>query len=84
VGARATFLTLKANYNITATFKRPVFLSPSNSLALYGFTPAGHPQRPYQECLKNALDDANNNKNFVQLAPCDVNYSGLETPCLVP
>ncbi len=56
----------------------------SNSLALYGFTPAGHPQRAYQECLKTALDDGNNNKNFVQLAPCDVNYSGLETSCLAP
>ena len=40
--------------------------------------------RAIQECLKTALDDGNNNKNFVQSAPCDVNYSGLETSCLVP
>ena len=40
--------------------------------------------RTIQECLKTALDDGNNNKNFVQSAPCDVNYSGLETSCLVP
>lgn len=45
------------------------------------FDPAN---RTIQECLKTALDDGNNNKNFVQSAPCDVNYSGLETSCLVP
>ncbi len=38
------------------------------SLGSYGMTLAGHPQRSYQECLKNALDQANNNKNFV--VPC--------------
>jgi hypothetical protein len=36
----------------------------------YGFTPAGHTQRSYQECLKNALDHANNNLSFVQPKPC--------------
>ena len=54
---------------------------------------AGHPittaaldpaNRAIQECLKNTLDAANNNQNFVQAAPCEVNYSGLETSCLVP
>ena len=40
--------------------------------------------RPIQECLKNALDDGNNNKNFVQAEACDVNYSGLEPSCLLP
>ena len=34
--------------------------------------------------LKDALDDGNNNKNFVQAEACDVNYSGLETSCLLP
>jgi hypothetical protein len=38
--------------------------------------------RAIQECLKNALDDANNNKNFVQSSPCEVNYGGLEPSCL--
>jgi hypothetical protein len=33
-------------------------------------TPAGSPDRACQETLKNALDDANNNKNFVQSSPC--------------
>ena len=28
------------------------------------YTPEGHPDRDYQECLKNILDDANNNANW--------------------
>ena len=42
----------------------------NTSLCSYGNTPAGHPQRAYQECLKNTLDNANNNLNFVQSQPC--------------
>ncbi|MFN5135257.1 MAG: SdrD B-like domain-containing protein [Chitinophagaceae bacterium] len=38
----------------------------------YNYTPAGHLQRSYQECLKNALDNANNNLSFVQPQPCSV------------
>lgn len=38
----------------------------------YGYTPAGHLQRSYQECLKNALDNANNNLSFVQSQPCSI------------
>ncbi len=34
------------------------------SLSLHGFTPVGHPQRAFQKRLKNALDDANNNRNW--------------------
>jgi len=40
------------------------------ALAADGYTPAGDPNRAYQECLKNALDKANNNMNFVQGIPC--------------
>jgi hypothetical protein len=54
------------------------------SLGLHPITIAAGPDRDYQECLKNALDNGNNNKNFVQSSPCAVNYSGLETSCLVP
>ena len=32
-------------------------------------TPSGDPNRATQECLKNALDRANNNLNFVQAGP---------------
>jgi hypothetical protein len=37
------------------------------SLCANGYTPAGSPDRAYQECLKNALDQANNNLNFIQV-----------------
>jgi hypothetical protein len=53
-------------------------------LAAHPFTTAASDpiNRAIQECLKNALDAANNNKNFVQETPCDVNYSGLEPSCV--
>lgn len=50
----------------------------NTSLGTYSYTPAGHTERPYQECLKNALDNANNNKNFVQPNPCPYDFE----PCL--
>jgi hypothetical protein len=39
-------------------------------LGLHGLTPAGDPNRVYQETLKNVLDAANNNRNFLQAGPC--------------
>jgi hypothetical protein len=58
----------------------------ANQIQLHGLTTAAADpvNRPIQECLKNALDDANNNKNFVQATPCDVNDSGLKSSCIVP
>ena len=58
----------------------------ASQIQLHGLTTsASDPvNRAIQGCLKNALDDANNNKNFVQDSPCDVNYSGLEPSCLQP
>ena len=44
------------------------------SLGLNGLTIAAGPARVYQEALKNALDRANNNRNFVQPGPCPVVY----------
>jgi len=35
------------------------------SLEDFPYTPAGHEEREYQECLKNILDAANNNVNWV-------------------
>jgi hypothetical protein len=35
-----------------------------------GLTPSGDPDRVCQEFKKNALDNANNNLNFLQSAPC--------------
>jgi hypothetical protein len=54
-------------------------------LGAHGYTPSGDPSRSCQEFLKDALDDANNNLNFVQPAgTCAVNYSGNETCIAVP
>ena len=45
------------------------------SLLAHPNTPSGDPNRAYQECLKNALDDANNNKNFVESQPCPFSFN---------
>jgi hypothetical protein len=47
-----------------------VMAEANTELGLHGSTLAGSPYRAYQECLKNALDKANNNTNFVQAVPC--------------
>jgi hypothetical protein len=46
------------------------------ALGADGYTPAGDPNRAYQEALKNVLDAANNNQNFVQLTPCTFSFTG--------
>lgn len=45
------------------------------ALAANGLTLAGDAQRAYQEALKNALDNANNNWTFVQAAPCAFSFA---------
>lgn len=47
----------------------------NNELGLHGNTPSGNPFRAYQEALKNALDNANNNLNFVQPHPCPFTFA---------
>jgi hypothetical protein len=47
------------------------------SLGAFGYTLYGHPQRAYQEALKNALDKANNNLNFLQATPCAFSFPPL-------
>jgi len=44
-------------------------------LGAHGLTLSGDANRSYQEALKNALDNANNNKNFVQAEPCNYTFS---------
>ncbi len=39
-----------------------------------GYTPAGDPNRINQEYMYSALDNANNNMNFVQAEPCTFTY----------
>jgi hypothetical protein len=47
----------------------------NTELGLHGLVLAGDPNRAYQEALKNALDDANNNLNFVQPTPCPFSFA---------
>jgi hypothetical protein len=44
-------------------------------LGLHPTAPAGSAWRSYQEALKNALDRANNNLNFVQSSPCPFSFA---------
>jgi hypothetical protein len=47
----------------------------NTELGLHGLVLSGSPFRAYQEALKTALDDANNNKNFVEAAPCPFTFA---------
>ena len=47
-----------------------VMAEANTELGLHGLTTDGSPYRSYQESLKNALDAANNNLNFVRGSPC--------------
>lgn len=47
----------------------------NHALGLDPTTPAGDPDRVYQEYLKDALDNANNNKTFVQHKPCPFTFT---------
>jgi len=53
----------------------------NHSLFTDANTTASGVARSCQEFMKNALDNANNNVNFVQATACDVNYSGSEPSC---
>jgi hypothetical protein len=46
------------------------------SLTTDGLTVAASATRTYQETLKSALDQANNNLNFVQATPCAFSFAG--------
>ncbi len=46
----------------------------NQSLLDHPLTQAGNPDRACQEALKNAMDDANNNKSFVQSSPCTFSF----------
>jgi len=53
-----------------------VMAEANNELGLHGSTLSGSLYRTYQEALKNALDKANNNLNFVQATPCPFSFAG--------
>jgi hypothetical protein len=46
-------------------------------LGVHGSTPDGSPFRAYQESLKNALDQGNNNLNFVQGTACPFSFNAV-------
>ena len=54
-----------------------VIAEASAELCAHGYTVSGDPFRNYQESLKNALDKANNNLNFVQATPCPFTFAPL-------
>jgi hypothetical protein len=60
--------TDSANINGFATVDE-IMAEANTSLGLYGLTVAPSDVRDYQEALKDALDDANNNRTFVQAGP---------------
>jgi hypothetical protein len=52
-----------------------VMAEANTELGLYGLTLADSSFRAYQEALKNTLDKANNNLNFVQSSPCPFSFA---------
>jgi hypothetical protein len=54
--------------------------NPTCGLCADGNTLAGDPCRETQECWKTALDNANNNVNFVQSAPCPFSFNPPDCP----
>lgn len=66
--------TTSANAQGFATISA-VLAEAEAELCAHGFTPDGSPDRAHQEALKNALDKANNNKNFVQATPCPFSFA---------
>jgi hypothetical protein len=65
--------TNSANANGFATVS-DLMAEANTELGAHGLVLSGSPDRAYQEALKNALDKANNNLNFVQSGPCPVEY----------
>jgi hypothetical protein len=58
-----------------------VMAEANTELGLHGLTLDGSPFRAYQEALKNALDKANNNLNFVQSDPSACTVGTFGTDC---
>ena len=46
----------------------------NTELGLHGLTTSGSPFRAYQTALRDALTNANDNKTFVQPAPCSFSF----------
>jgi len=72
-GVGGSFITINDLMNAAVT-------DASCGLCVAGNTPAGNPCRATQECWKTTLDDANNNKNFVQPGPCPFSFNPPNCP----
>ena len=51
-----------------------LMIAARESIKLYQETYEGHEARAFQNRLKNAIDDANNNLNFLQPTPCAYDF----------
>jgi len=52
----------------------------NTDLAANPLTVAASTERTHQEALKNALDKANNNLNFLQAQPCAYTFAPIVLP----
>jgi hypothetical protein len=66
--------TTSANAQGFATVNA-VLAEANTSLGANGLTLAGHPERAHQAALKDALDNANNNLNFLQGSACPFTFT---------
>ena len=57
-----------------------VMTEANNTLASNGLVLSGNPERTHEEALKNALDNANNNKTFVQPTVCPFTFREYPAP----
>jgi hypothetical protein len=75
-GDRLVFAPCLTNFGFSSPFItiNDLMTAANDALCANGQTFAGSPDRAYQECLKNALDRANNNKNCVN-PNCDCPFS---------
>jgi hypothetical protein len=72
-GVGGAFITINDLMNAAVS-------DPTCGLCADGNTPAGDPCRATQECWKTALDNANNNLNFVQSEPCPFSFNPPNCP----
>jgi hypothetical protein len=75
-GAALVYEQCLTNYGYPTGFIsiNDLMTAANSELCAHGLTKDGSPYRAYQECLKNALDDANNNRNFVESSPCPFSF----------
>ena len=57
-----------------ASIDEPSGVDDGAEVQAHGSVNSTSPYRAFQEALNSALDDANNNKIFVQSVPCDASF----------